>query len=60
MLYTLDWDVMKEEFFLDGENRFHERTPFSKVQEKRSFVSQLASDIIALAYNATFLGEIHP
>jgi len=29
MVYTVDWDIMKERFFMEGENAFFQKTPYS-------------------------------
>jgi hypothetical protein len=46
MLYSLDWDVMKEKFFVNGEESFDEKTPFSKLQNKIDFVESIIVKLV--------------
>ena len=39
LVFTPDWDVLKERFFQEGEQTFHEKTPYSEIKNKIEFVS---------------------
>ena len=34
MVYTLDWDIVKERFFMLGEQQFQDKTPYSDIHDK--------------------------
>lgn len=39
LMYNSEWDQIKEQFFMDGEQRFQEETPYSEINNKVQFVS---------------------
>lgn len=41
LIFTPDWDILKEEFFQKGEEEFLRETPYSEVQNKVEFVKQI-------------------
>jgi hypothetical protein len=47
MIYSLDWDIMKEKFFMDGEDEFLEKTPYSELRNKVEFVSKILRGLIS-------------
>jgi len=47
MIYTPDWDIAKEEFFMKGEKEFLETTPYSEVKDKFAFVSQILRRLVS-------------
>jgi len=46
MVYTLDWDISKEEFFLDENDEFEEKTPFSSIDDKVDFVKRILQKMV--------------
>jgi hypothetical protein len=47
MMYSLDWDIMKEKFFLEGDDEFHDNTPFSQIQNKIEFISSIFRKLVS-------------
>lgn len=41
MIYTPDWDIMKEDFFMDGDKDFLQESPYSEIRSKVDFVEQI-------------------
>jgi hypothetical protein len=46
MIYTLDWDIVKEEFFLEGREEFQQQTPFSPLEDKIEFVKSILQKMV--------------
>lgn len=46
MIYTLDWDISKEKFFLNGDDEFESKTPFSDVEDKTEFVKRILQKLV--------------
>jgi hypothetical protein len=46
MLYTSDWDVLKEKFFQEGEDTFHDKTPYSEIRNKVEFVGKILQRLV--------------
>jgi hypothetical protein len=47
MMYSLDWDIMKEKFFLEGEDDFQQETPFSEIRNKVEFVNSILRKLVS-------------
>jgi hypothetical protein len=47
MIYTVDWDAMKEKFFMEGEKKFFEKTPYSQIPDKVRVVAELLQKLVA-------------
>jgi very-short-patch-repair endonuclease len=47
MIYTVDWDSMKERFFMEGENAFLSKTPYSQIPDKVRIVAELLQKMVA-------------
>lgn len=41
LIYTPDWDIMKEKFFMEGQNDFQTETPYSEIKDKIEFVKRI-------------------
>jgi len=43
MIYTPDWDIYKEKFFMDGESheQFDKKSPYSEIKNKIEFVKSV-------------------
>jgi hypothetical protein len=41
MIFSPDWDIKKEKFFMEGEDSFLEDTPFPEIRDKIELVSKL-------------------
>jgi restriction endonuclease Mrr len=41
MVYTLDWDVEKEKFFMEGDRAFLEQTPYSEIPDKVNTIADI-------------------
>jgi len=46
MIYTVDWDVMKEKFFMEGDQSFLSRTPYSQIPNKVNIVAELLQKLV--------------
>lgn len=46
MIYTRDWDVLKEQFFQEGDESFHQETPFPGIKNKIQFVEQILRRLV--------------
>jgi hypothetical protein len=46
MVYTLDWDIVKERFFMLGEQEFHDKTPYSEIRDKVGFVKSIMQKLV--------------
>lgn len=46
MLYTPDWDVLKERFFKEGEEQFHGKTPYSAISNKLEFIEPILRKMV--------------
>lgn len=46
MIFTPDWDVLKERFFQEGEHNFHQETPYSEIENKIEFVGQILRRLV--------------
>lgn len=47
MIYTPDWDIAKELFFMKGEKEFLETTPYSEMKDKFAFVSTILRRLVS-------------
>jgi hypothetical protein len=47
LLYTMDWDMLKEKFFMEGENEFHTKSPYSQIPDKVQLVSELLRHLVS-------------
>ena len=46
MVFTQDWDVLKEKFFQNGEDDFQQKTPYSSIENKNEFVGQILRRLV--------------
>lgn len=47
MVYSPDWDILKEQFFMEGEEEFHQKTPFSSIKNKVEFAASLLRKFVS-------------
>jgi len=47
MIYTVDWDMWKERFFMEGENTFLSKTPYSQIPDKVRIIAELLQKMVA-------------
>jgi len=47
LLYTMDWDMLKEKFFMEGESEFHTKSPYSQIPDKVQIVSELLRTLVS-------------
>jgi hypothetical protein len=52
LTYSLDWDIMKEKFFMEADNLFNEKSPYSKVQDKPQLVKKLLKELVQTSQNS--------
>jgi hypothetical protein len=46
LIFSLEWDIQKEKFFMAGENKFHQKTPYSAVHNKPSLIADLLRHLV--------------
>ena len=46
MVFSQDWDVLKEKFFQNGEDDFQQKTPYSGIENKNEFVGQILRRLV--------------
>lgn len=46
LVYSLDWDMWKEKFFMESEDTFHQRSPYSKIPNKIEMVEKLITELV--------------
>jgi hypothetical protein len=48
MIYTPDWDIYKEKFFMDGESftQFDEKSPYSEIKNKIEFIKSVLQKMV--------------
>ena len=46
LIYTPDWDITKERFFMEGEGNFLEKTPYSELKNKVGFVKSILNKLV--------------
>jgi len=46
LIYTPDWDITKERFFMEGEENFLEKTPYSELKNKVAFVKSILNKLV--------------
>ena len=46
LIFTQDWDVLKEKFFQNGEDDFQDKTPYSGIDNKNEFVGQILRRLV--------------
>jgi hypothetical protein len=47
LIFTPDWDILKEKFFMEGETSFLDKTPYSEVKDKLVFVANVLRQLIS-------------
>jgi hypothetical protein len=52
MIYSQDWDIMKEDFFMQGEEQFTQNTPYSAIQNKPKFMSSILRKMVNYMQNS--------
>lgn len=45
MIYTPDWDVLKENFQMQGEEEYHQQNPYSAIEDKVQFVENIVNQL---------------
>ena len=46
LVFTQDWDVKKEQFFMEGETEFQKETPYSPLKNKVQFVKSILRKLV--------------
>lgn len=46
LIFSLEWDIIKEKFFMAGESKFHQKTPYSALQNKPSLIADLLRHLV--------------
>jgi hypothetical protein len=46
LVFTQDWDVQKELFFMEGETEFQQNTPYSPLKNKVDFVKSILQKLV--------------
>jgi len=47
LIYTPDWDILKEQFFMQGAQEFQELSPYSQVENKITFATNLLRQLVS-------------
>jgi hypothetical protein len=62
MIYTPDWDIYKEKFFMDGESftQFDEKSPYSEIKNKvrRTFNSIIINKHLQIEFIKSILQKL--
>jgi hypothetical protein len=46
LIWTPDWDVSKERFFMEGDSDFDEKSPYAEIKNKVAFVKNILAKLI--------------
>lgn len=46
LIWTPDWDIAKERFFMNGDSDFAEKTPYSEIKNKVEFVKSILQKLV--------------
>jgi hypothetical protein len=46
LVYTQDWDIQKENFFMEGEGQFIQDTPYSEIDNKPKFMTSILRKMV--------------
>jgi hypothetical protein len=46
LIWTPDWDISKERFFMEGDSDFDKKSPYSEIKNKVAFVKNILAKLI--------------
>jgi hypothetical protein len=52
MIFTQDWDSMKERFFMEGDETFVDKTPYSSIENKVQFVTEILRKLVGYMHTS--------